>query len=44
MRVDKSSSRRRWEFQQDEHDFQITSLTQLSKLAKTTQPLKCYWS
>jgi hypothetical protein len=42
MGADKSSSRRRWELQQDEHSFQITSPTQLPKLAKTTQPLECY--
>jgi hypothetical protein len=44
MRVDKIFPRRRWELQQDEHGFQNTSPTQLPKLAKTTQPVKCYSS
>jgi hypothetical protein len=30
--------------QQDKHGNQNTSPTQLPRLAKTTQPLECYWS
>jgi hypothetical protein len=41
--ADKISSRRTWELQQDERGFRNTSPTQLSQLAKTTQPLEWYW-
>jgi hypothetical protein len=44
MGADKNSSRRRWLLQQDKHDNQNTSPTQLPMLAKTTQQLECYWS
>jgi hypothetical protein len=44
MGADKISSRRREELKQDGRGFQITSLTPLPKLVKTTQPLECYWS
>jgi hypothetical protein len=44
MGANKNSSQRRWLLQQDEHDKQNTSPTQIPKLVKTTQPLEYYWS